>query len=310
MIREQKNRKSVMSHKHTRLIAILPIIAGAFWGIVGVFVRILDAEGLDNLTICFSRAAVGALVLIVFVLLTDRKLFHVEIRDLPVIFGMSLSGAVLLMFAYNYALTELTISLAVVLLCTAPVFVLLISSLVFKERISLKKLICMVLAFVGCAMLSGLFEGDAPLRWSVFGLLMGLAAAFFNGVYMILSKGIAKKHYSPITISVYSFIFGALMLLPFVSWEQLSGYISAKPLESAAVLLLQSICSSLIPTVAYITAVKYMDAGKAAILESGAEPTAAVIVGIALYSEIPSLIGLAGMIITVGALAVLASDKE
>lgn len=308
---------------HLNRYVLLPILAGTCWGLAGVFVRELAKAGLDNPTIVFTRTSVCALLTFLYILVTDRRrkpadpgqqdrprsLLYMRPRDLPYTAAIAVFGSVLLMIAYNIAAITLSLSLAAILLCTAPAFVLLISAVLFHEKITAKKVFCMIIAFIGCAMLSGVFDGGG-LKWSTFGLLMGLAAALCNSIYIIMSKAIATKGYHSFTISFWSALFASILLSFFIDWRALAGYLTADPLGSSVFLLVQSICTSLLPSITYIIAMRHVEAGRVAILQSGAEPTAAFIVGLILYAEIPTATGLAGMIIAIIALMILAGDRS
>ena len=316
---------------HLNRYVLLPILAGTCWGLAGVFVRELAKAGLDNPTIVFTRTSVCALLTLLYILIADRRrkpadsgqqspadsgqqdrprsLLYMQPRDLPYAAAIAVFGSVLLMIAYNIAAISLSLSLAAILLCTAPAFVLLISAVLFHEKITTKKVFCMIIAFIGCAMLSGVFD-EGGLKWSSFGLLMGLAAALCNSIYIIMSKAIATKGYHSFTISFWSALFASILLAFFIDWSALAGYLAADPLGGSVFLLIQSICTSLLPSIAYIIAMRHVEAGRVAILQSGAEPTAAFIVGLILYTEIPTAAGLAGMVIAIIALMVLAGDRS
>lgn len=311
------------TEEHLNRYVLLPILAGTCWGLAGVFVRELAKAGLDNPTIVFTRTSVCALLTLLYILIADRRrkpadsgqqdrprsLLCMRPRDLPYTAAIAVFGSVLLMIAYNIAAISLSLSLAAILLCTAPAFVLLISAVLFHEKITTKKVFCMIIAFIGCAMLSGVFD-EGGLKWSTFGLLMGLAAALCNSIYIIMSKAIATKGYHSFTISFWSALFASILLAFFIDWSALAGYLAADPLGGSIFLLIQSICTSLLPSIAYIIAMRHVEAGRVAILQSGAEPTAAFIVGLILYAEIPTAAGLAGMVIAIIALMVLAGDRS
>ena len=336
------------SRKTAGLFVLLPILSGAGWGVAGVFVRIFSAAGLDNPTIVFTRTAVCALLTFLVILAREhglgrgrergrgketadradrrapgsgkpgsgksgsgkpRSMLRMKLRDIPIVLAISVFGSVVLMVAYNIAVTSLSLSLAAILLCTAPIFVLLISTVLFHERITRKKVLCMILAILGCGMLSGLFSGGG-LQWSLFGLLMGAAAALCNAVFIIMSKLIATRGYSSFTVSFYSSLFASLILMFFVDWSALLGYLHENPLQGPLLILIQSICTSLMPSLIYIVAMRHVEAGRVAILQSGAEPTAAFLAGLILYAEVPTATGLAGMVITIIALMILAGSRE
>lgn len=305
------------STSFTKRFAVLwPILAGVCWGSCGIFIRGLDRFGLDNLTIVFIRSLVGCILSLLFLLIFNPKSIRINPKDIPLFLFVTLIGAFGFMIVYNLAVVELSLSLTTVLLSTAPVFVLLVSAVIFHERITLKKVICMIMAFVGCAMLSGIMDPGAGIQYSKFGLMMGVLTALCNGMYILTSKKVMSKGYSPFTVCFWAFLFTAIALIPFANWHDLAGFLVAGPVRfpvhgpvgAIVYLLAMSIGTSLLPSVAYMYGMKYVDAGKVAILEAGAEPAAALLAGLILYSELPSMLGFAGMIISVAAVMLLAKE--
>ena len=169
----------------------------------------------------------------------------------------------------------------------------------------------MLAAITGCALIAGVFEKDSDVTWGFLGLLFGLGSAFFNAVYTLHSKQLTEKKYHTLTINLYAFFFTAVVLLPFADWNLLVGYVTSDPLNGSLVYLAQALVTSIMPNFLYTNAIQRIDSGNAAILSCGAEPVSAMIFGILLYNEIPSVLGILGMVITVSALAVLTrSDKS
>lgn len=337
------------STRKPSLYILLPILAGACWGLVGIFVRELTDAGLDNPTIVFTRTSFGLILTLLYCLIQDHRgrtkdsrdrlspnqasqkkashastdnrasarthsLLYMKLSDLPIALAIGASGTLLLMPCYNIAVNDLTLSLASILLSTAPVFVLLIGAVLFKEKITSKKVICMIFILIGCAMLSGILDGgamdEAGSSWNPFGFLMGLLTAVFNAAFIILSKVIASRGYNSFTVTFWSFLFSSAVLAFFTDWNALLSYVGSNPAGHLLFLLVQSVCTSLLPSIAYIVSMRHVEAGRVAILESGAEPTAAFIAGLLLYTEIPTPAGFAGMIITIIALMVLTGDRS
>ena len=292
-----------------RIAPLFPIAAGVGWGVVGVFIRMLKDEGLDDPTIIFTRTCVGLIIASAVLGMFRRDAFRIRKRDFPLFIANTLVGSIGLMLAYNVAVEELSLSLAAIIMASAPAFVLVISILIFNEKATVKKILCLAGAFLGCAMLSGVFE-TTDLNWSRIGMIMGILSMVFNGGWILISKEITNRGYGSYTVCFYSFLLATLILAPFVDWGALTSYIISKPVESAAVLFVQSLCTSIIPTSAYIIGLRYLDAGKTAILEGGSEPSAALVIGILVYSEIPSVVGFAGIAITIVALGILAAEEH
>ena len=87
-----------------------------------------------------------------------------------------------------------------------------------------------------------------------------------------------------------------------------SDFIIKGPVGAFIYLLLQSFFSSVLPSITYMLGMKYIDAGKVAILEAGAEPSSALIVGLVIYGELPTPVGFAGMILAIISIMVLARE--
>ena len=299
-----------MKKKNKTLYMILPIIAGVCWGTQGIFVRILDQAGFDNITIISSRTIVSVMVITAVILVTDRKRFKAKARDLPLLFGIGFAGVILLSYSYNIAVLRTSLSLAAVLLCLAPIFVMITSVIFFGEKLTRLKLICMLAAIFGCILLSDLLDTGGNIGLDTIGFFFGLGSAIANAAYTVLSKMATRKKYDAITIFFYSFLFVTIVLAPFADWHLMIDYLVATPAKASAIYLTHSIWTSLLPALLYTLAVQKADAGRTAILASGAEPVSSMLAGLIFYHEIPSLAGLAGMVITVIALILLVRPQK
>ena len=184
-------------------------------------------------------------------------------------------------------------------------FVLLLGAVFFHEKITPVKVSCMLAAVVGCALISGVFDSHSELVWSSVGILTGLGSAFFNAIYTINSKQLTERNYHALTINIYVFAITTLILTPFADWNAIGAFVSAAPLKGSAFYFAQALVTSILPNFFYAFSIKYIDSGNAAILSCGAEPTAAMLLGILLYTEIPAPSGLLGLALTISALIVL-----
>lgn len=293
-----------------RFAVLTPLMAGACWGASGIFVRTLSGAGFDNITVMFSRSIVGTSLLFLFLLFYDKNLLKIKLRDLPIFLSLSINGYLLMNACYNIAVGNLTLSLASILLGLCPIFVLFFAAILFHEKITPVKLGCMLAALTGCMLIAGIFEKDSEIAWSVFGIAMGLGSAFFNAIYTLNSKQLTDRHYHALTINLYAFGLSALVLAPFADWSTMTSYVTDNPARGIAVYLAQALITSIAPNYLYTVGIKHIDSGKASILSCGAEPTSAMILGIIIYSEIPTPLGLLGMVITIGALYFLTKSEQ
>lgn len=288
-----------------QIILILPVLSGIMFGASGVFVRKLTAHGIDNPTILFLRVVLALFLISVGILIYDRTLFKVQINDIPIFIGTGLMGMLGLNLCYNLAIKKLTLSLAAVLLSTAPIFVMFLAAVIFKEQITLKKLGCMFLAIIGCILASGLLDQKTELKLSLTGILAGVAAALFYALYSIFARKATDKNYHTYTVIFYSLLLITLALLPFADYGKIGCFVSKNIFPNLAFLLFHALCTAVLPYVLLTLALLYAEAGSVSILASGGEPIAAVIFGLIFYAETPSLVMLAGLAITIVALAFL-----
>ena len=292
-----------------KIYLILPIIAGIMFGSSGIFVRTLTQNGIDQTTLLFLRFSIAMIPIIIAVLITDRKLFRLNSSDLPLIFLCAIC-IIGLNLCYNQSMNTVPLSLAAVLLSTAPIFVLIFAYVLFRERITSKKIICMCLAILGCFLMTGALE-DNLTQIPLLGIVSGIGAALFWAVYLMASKKLIENGNHTFTILFYSVIFITLVLLPFTNFNQITSFISINPTWYIIFLIIHSTFSFALPYIFSTVSLNYIDSGVSSILLSGAEPFAALIFGLSLYSEIPTILMFCGFIMTILAMMMLSrADVE
>lgn len=295
---------------HKKIAAILAILSGVMWGSGGVFIKTLDAFGMDDWTIISSRAVVGVAFLFLGMFVVDRKLLKVKLKDLWLFVGAGIIGMMGLNLCYNKALSMVSMSLAAVLLSMSPIFVLLLGRVLFKESLTKKKILCMALAFAGCVLTSGMLEGASGMNWTYFGIFLGILSAFFYAWYSIFSKFAAEKNYSGITMTFYSLLVLLIVTAPISDWGIFADFMKAAPVKHTIFMFLQSVVTSVFPYILYTFALKYLEAGMVSILSAGAEPSAATVFGMLFFAEIPTVLSVIGLIVTIVALTLLCAPEK
>ena len=282
-------------------LLLLPILSGVMWGAAGVFVRTLSDYGMDSATIVFSRVSLATLMMLALILVADHRWLRFEKQDLWLFIACAVAMLALNAF-YTVSVDAVTLSLAAVLLSLSPVFMLAMAAVLFKERVTARKVVCMFASIVGCVLVSGLVEGGSSL--SVSGVTAGLAAAFFYALYGILSKRSAAKGYSTYTTLFYCLLISTLILLPFSDIGAVTGFASEGAWEIGYIVLHAAVASFL-PYILYTTSMARMEGGTASILAAAGEPTAAAVFGAMIYTEIPSPLMLLGMVLAIGSMALM-----
>lgn len=285
-------------------IQIFPILSGIMWGSAGIFVRKLSELGLNSVSIVETRIIVAIIIIIASLLCLDKKLLKIKLKDLWIFICAGIFSMLGLNLCYNFAINELTLSLSAVLLSLAPIFVLILASILFKEKLTLQKTVCAILALIGCILSSGVLEEVGAMKWTTIGIIIGTLGAFFYGTYSIFSKIAMLKGYHSFTVTIYSLMAVGIALLPFTDWLKVWEIIQIDPAPMSGFLLLHSLLTSVLPYICFTVALNYVEAGKVAILASG-EPIAAMLFGIFFYQEIPTILSLIGLFLVLFALGLL-----
>ena len=155
------------------------------FGTIGLFVRWIP---LSSALLALVRGVVGATFLLVVLAISKKKPDGAAIRKK--LLWLVLSGAslginwVLLFEAYRYT----TVSTATLCYYMAPIFVILVSPLLLKQRLTGKKVLCVLVALAGMVLVSGVLQSGIPAAGELRGILMGLGAAVFYAAVVLLNQ--------------------------------------------------------------------------------------------------------------------------
>ncbi|WP_134703484.1 DMT family transporter [Ammoniphilus sp. YIM 78166] len=189
------------------------MIATFFWGIIGVFVTYLYEIGFTPTQVVSVRALSASLFLIVYVLYKNRSLLIIKLTDAKYFVGTGIVSIVFFNLCLFHAIQETSISIAAILLYTAPAFVTLFSKLFFKEALTTRKMIALFVTLLGCTLVIGIFPHTTE-GISLYGLILGLGSGLFYALYSVFGK-MALRKLDSLTITVYTFVFAAIAITPF-----------------------------------------------------------------------------------------------
>ena len=125
-----------MKERKRNIGPALIILAGCFWGSMGIFVRRLSTFGFSPIQIVSIRLTVAALVFALLLLLKDRSGFRIAWRDLPLFLGLGFGSILFFTVCYFSAITIMPLSTAAILLYTSPIWIMLMSVLFFREKLN------------------------------------------------------------------------------------------------------------------------------------------------------------------------------
>jgi RarD protein len=244
------------------------------FGTIAVFVRYLS---LSPGELALYRAVMAALPIGIFLLLKKEKIrFSVWKKEgvLLVLSGASLGINWILLFeAYKHT----TVSMATLCYYFAPVIVTVVSTLVFREKLTKGQILCFLMSTVGLVLITGFSD----LSTNGVGIAFGLGAACFYALVVLLNKRI--RSVGGLQRTFLQFISAAVILLPYVL---LSEGIHLQALDGISwmMLLVVGLVHTGIAYVLYFTSVADLPGQQIAIL-SYIDPLVAILISVFLLSE-------------------------
>ena len=272
---------------------MLIAVAAILWGSMGILAKLAYTYGINPLTLIALRLAISSCTLLVPSALLRRNYFRIEkkhIRDF-VIFGIF--AVAFQRLAYFYAVKLTTVTVAVILFYTYPIFVSVYGYKSKGEKISVLTITAIVLTFTGVALVVKVHE-ISWVKINLPGIVAGLASSILFVQYFIQAKEF-RKHYTNWTLMIYGETIGALILLPiiFASMSEMINY----PLELWLLILTIAWIPSLLAYLIYSYAIKSAEYSKGSIL-GVLEPLSASILSVIILRESLTALQIIGLAMT------------
>ncbi len=286
-----------------KLHSLYIILAGIFWGSMGLFVREFSDLGFSTLQIVAIRMIMGAIIMLCFLVLSKRKEYlHIGLRDFPLLASIGLFSLAAMSIFYFTTIELTTMSVAAILLYLSPVVVMVLSILIFKEKLTFIKLISLVLAVLGCFLVSGFGES---MQIGFIGFCTGVGSAIAYALYSILGN-FALKKYHPYTVTFWAFMSAGIPVMLASSPITLvkTFYNTQRPTHLSFCVLGIGAITAVIPYVLYTVGLKRVEPSKAAIFACS-EPVAATLMGIVAYEELPNISSVVGILLVLTAIVLL-----
>jgi len=196
----------------------LVLTAGTLWGSVFPLTKIALHE-LAALDVAFYRAILASLALIS---LSSSKLSEVKLRktDIKRIFPLSLCGVVVFWTLLNLGLTYSTPIKASFLVCTYPLFVVLIAPMVVHEKLNLRQALGVCLGLIGAYLIIGGGQLIAVFDpQTILGDFISLLASISWAFYTLLTKRLflnANLTIEYVTTNIFTFAVLPLLVLSII----------------------------------------------------------------------------------------------
>lgn len=268
-------------------------IAGLLWATLGLFGKFLMGNGLTSEQVAFTRLFFGFIVLGVYSSIRTPQILKISKKGIiySVIIGIICQA--MFNLCYFKAIDIAGVSIAAVLLYTSPLFLAIFSKICYKENITRSKLFSLILCFIGAIM--AVTGGRLDFQGlNAFGLLLGVLSAIAYALMPTISKN-ALKEFSSSTILVYSFLFGAIFMIPSSRpWEILN---YAKDLDVLSCMLMLGIVPAALAYIFYAAGIsKGVELSVAGVVAS-VELVGSVIIGCTILGESFSLGKLFGVML-------------
>lgn len=289
-----------------RISFLLIAAAGILWGSMGLFVRTLNTAGLETMDIVFLRALVTGAGMLGYLAICKPSLLKIRLRDFWCFLGTGIASIVFFNFCYFRAITLTSLSVAAVLLYTAPAMVMVMSWFLFKEALTGRKIIALVMTVAGCVLVTGVLKEGNTL--TAGGILLGLGAGFGYALYSIFTRYALERGYHSLTITCYTFLIAAAAAVPLSH----SGFVMQVAFSSwgmGAFSLAFGLLCTVAPYLLYTIGLKYTDNSKASILAS-VEPVTAAVLGVIVFHESLTAMTVLGMVLVLAGMAVCSSRTK
>ena len=264
------------------------------FGTIGLFVRNIS---MPSSIIAFVRGFIGAAFLVLFCLITGKKFSFDKIREKLLL--LCLSGAaigvnwIFLFEAYRYT----TVATATLCYYMAPIFVIVMSSVIYKEKLTAKKICCTLAALVGMIFVSGVAETGIGNIAEMKGVILGVLAAVFYSSVVLMNKSLGSvPAYDKTIVQLFG---AAIVILPYCIATVNSGDVSLDK-KSVIMLLIVIVVHTGISYTAYFGSMKNLQSQTIAIM-SYIDPIVAVILSALLLKETMSPLSILGAIMILSA---------
>ena len=280
--------------KQTNAEKLKLVTAMVLFGTIGLFVRYID---LPSSIIALARGVVGMLFLLAVILLRGNKIAGEAVKKN--LLWLILSGAclgmnwILLFEAYRFT----TVATATLCYYLAPIIVIAVSPILLKEKLTLRKVLCTIVALVGMVMVSGVVQNGIPSFAEAKGILFGLGAAVLYAGIMLLNKKI--HDISAYDKTVVQLGISAIVLIPYCLLTEDISSLHISP-QVLVLLLLVGVVHTGVTYFLYFGSMGHLPAQTVAIV-SYVDPVVAVLISIFILGEGMNAFGVIGAVLVLGA---------
>lgn len=281
------------------------VLASVLWGTSGLFAHHLRPFGFSSVQMTLMRGIVSMIIMVGLVLVKDRKLLKAPKKEILLLIGsgVSLFGT---STAYLASIEASSVSTAVILMYTAPIFVLFYSVIFLGEKINITKSISIFLMLVGCALVSGI---AGRMEINLWGIIFGMISGISYSAYNIFTKILTMHKVPAVTVTSYNFVIMTILGLITAKPLNMLECAAAAPTVTVPLMVGIGICTCILPYLFYTLGLKEIPAGTASSLGI-IEPLSATLFSVCFLREALTLPLIIGMVLILGAVFTLTRQKQ
>ena len=183
---------------------IFALVAGILFGLIGPTTKIAYNSGASVALTIFLRYAVASIIILPFIPY-QKNLFEIFTKNLKYFLSIS-AGSILLTLGLLTSVIFIEVSLTILIFCLYPIYVLLFSIIVDKEKISLTVKILFFVTFLGIV----LVIGPSFKVINIVGILLAFLASLGSTSMIIVNQKMSIKGISPIPINIFINVFNTI----------------------------------------------------------------------------------------------------
>ena len=183
---------------------IFALVAGILFGLIGPTTKIAYNSGASVALTIFLRYAVASIIILPFIPY-QKNLLEIFTKNLKYFLSIS-AGSILLTLGLLTSVIFIEVSLTILIFCLYPIYVLLFSIIVDKEKISLTVKILFFVTFLGIV----LVIGPSFKVINIVGILLAFLASLGSTSMIIVNQKMSFKGISPIPINIFINVFNTI----------------------------------------------------------------------------------------------------
>jgi len=282
---------------------IMLISSMLIYGSIGVFRRYIP---ISSSALALFRGIIGCTLLLGIKLVSKKSLLpKADKKALILLFisgGLIGFNWIFLFESYRYT----TVAAATLCYYLEPSIVMLLSPVFFKEKLTVKKLLCVIAAFSGMVLVSGIIQTGIPSAAQIRGIAFGIAAAVLYSAVVILNKKLPDTE--PLSKTLVQLLSASVVILPYVLLSQ--GF-SDVPTDARSVVLILvvGIVHTGLAYALYFGSMNGLSTQTVAIF-SYVDPVTALLLSIFLLHEEFSMLGIIGAVLMIGSAIVSVTGRQ